>query len=428
MGRIKFVLHRRKIPTPQCNNRITLELCENIHLHYRNIRIEFTKDEFLHILELLQNVDKQLIKDFQYNDYAFVELIKDFGLPDETYYNNRLQIEQQIEGHYHIHYRNIRLEFQNLNEIGISRFFFAKKFLKYTINEKLKKIKILFLHTFFSKKAADVLLNDKRFTINEQFFNNYLLHQKIYKYSLSRIKLKKLKVKLFVKEGQHSYPIRESPAYKYLLGDKNAYIDYIEFKNKKTNFIDHHSLSRFNDLINSINFNGYLDNNPIIINENNEIIDGQHRASYLLRHYGSNYKVNTLKIIFASPDPLSTISFHSISNVPIDYQIFFTTQENEEFNEINSVHKLIKRGRNNVLIGLPYEKIYKLRLDFGQFPGKVTISNLKFTSNHGVHEFKDYTQFKLINIDSHDFDYNKLTIISDNQDPQLLFPLFQNHQ
>ena len=54
MGNIKRILRKNKVSKPLLNNRFTVELCENVHLHYRNLRLEFPKDEFLHILRLLK--------------------------------------------------------------------------------------------------------------------------------------------------------------------------------------------------------------------------------------------------------------------------------------------------------------------------------------------------------------------------------------
>jgi hypothetical protein len=46
MGRIATILKEKELPAPKLNNRFTCELCENIHIHYRNLRLEFTKEEF----------------------------------------------------------------------------------------------------------------------------------------------------------------------------------------------------------------------------------------------------------------------------------------------------------------------------------------------------------------------------------------------
>ena len=58
MGRTVKILAKKEVPPSLCNTRFTVELCENIHVHYRNIRLEFKKEEFLHILDLISKIDK----------------------------------------------------------------------------------------------------------------------------------------------------------------------------------------------------------------------------------------------------------------------------------------------------------------------------------------------------------------------------------
>jgi hypothetical protein len=119
MGLIKRVLRNKEVPTPKLNNRLTVELCENVHLHYRNIRLEFKKDEFLTILRLLKRLDEKRIEDYQYGKEKFdYILVENKALPDEAEFDKRLQIEEQAEGHYHVHYRNLRIEVDDLGELG----------------------------------------------------------------------------------------------------------------------------------------------------------------------------------------------------------------------------------------------------------------------------------------------------------------------
>lgn len=118
MGTIKSIIKKEEVPTPEHNNRLTVELCENVHLHYRNIRLEFDKEEFLTILKILKTLDEQQIRDFNYNNGKFNYIVVENVLPDKTEFDKRLQIEEQAEGHFHYHYRNLRIEVKDLKEIG----------------------------------------------------------------------------------------------------------------------------------------------------------------------------------------------------------------------------------------------------------------------------------------------------------------------
>ncbi len=112
MGDIKKILSTDNVVEPLQNRRITVELCENVHLHYRNLRLEFPKDEFLLILKKLKALDDNEIKNFSYGK-GLSFLINDQDLPEKTEFNDRFQIEEQTNGLYHIHYKNMRLEFRS---------------------------------------------------------------------------------------------------------------------------------------------------------------------------------------------------------------------------------------------------------------------------------------------------------------------------
>jgi hypothetical protein len=110
MGHIKNIIKKAKVDTPLLNNRFTVELCENVHIHYRNLRIEFPKDEFLLILKKLKSVSEEKVKNFVYGKDNFVSLIHSLDLPEETEFNDRFQLEEQVNGQVHVHYKNLRLE------------------------------------------------------------------------------------------------------------------------------------------------------------------------------------------------------------------------------------------------------------------------------------------------------------------------------
>jgi hypothetical protein len=110
MGQVKKVLFETTCGTPMLNERLTVELCENVHLHYRNLRLEFPKEEFLKILQVMKGLDEKEIEDYEYGDNRLKTLFEGYILPKETEFNDRLILEEQVGGHYHLHYRNLRVE------------------------------------------------------------------------------------------------------------------------------------------------------------------------------------------------------------------------------------------------------------------------------------------------------------------------------
>jgi hypothetical protein len=78
--------------------------------------------------------------------------------------------------------------------------------------------------------------------------------------------------------------IRDTPHYRYVIGDKNIYIDYWE-KNMGEKLTQDHSPYNFDNLINNFDpkMYNYNTNNLIIIDNNNIVQDGCHRLSILIR-------------------------------------------------------------------------------------------------------------------------------------------------
>ena len=112
MGNIKRIIKKTKVSKPLLNNRFTVELCENVHIHYRNLRLEFPKEEFLLILQLLKGVNEDEVRNFNYEASNFKGIVHSMKLPNDTEYDNRFQYEEQVNGQYHVHYKNLRLEFK----------------------------------------------------------------------------------------------------------------------------------------------------------------------------------------------------------------------------------------------------------------------------------------------------------------------------
>lgn len=119
MGVIKKILVEKEIPTPQFNQRLTVELCENVHLHYRNLRLEFSKEEFVELVKHLREINLDYVSVFPYSHATFEIVAATNQLPECTEHNRRLQIEEQENGTFHVHYRNLRIEVDSLSEVGI---------------------------------------------------------------------------------------------------------------------------------------------------------------------------------------------------------------------------------------------------------------------------------------------------------------------
>lgn len=109
MGNIKRILHQQVVEHPPLNERFIVELAENVHVHLRNIRLEFSAAEFLLILRALKGISEEMVQDFDYRHGNYLVIAK-ASLPPTTEFDDRLQIEEQRDGSCHVHYRNLRLE------------------------------------------------------------------------------------------------------------------------------------------------------------------------------------------------------------------------------------------------------------------------------------------------------------------------------
>jgi hypothetical protein len=90
-------------------------------------------------------------------------------------------------------------------------------------------------------------------------------------------------------------PIRDTPVYRYLIGDTKDYENYEHY-----NYFGIDNPSRINSILRSIQDNKYpYKNKHIILTSGQNIIrDGQHRAAVLYHLYGGDCKVKIMRFIF----------------------------------------------------------------------------------------------------------------------------------
>ena len=109
-----------------------------------------------------------------------------------------------------------------------------------------------------------------------------------------------------VDQGPKSYPLNYSPFFQFLLnGDKEKYLAYekmlhaqlpdVQDEQKLAQNFEPFFLSKA-QLIENLEKNGYDEQMVIIVNHNNEIIDGVHRSCWLYHKRGGRHKVPVLKV------------------------------------------------------------------------------------------------------------------------------------
>ena len=83
---------------------------------------------------------------------------------------------------------------------------------------------------------------------------------------------------------------------------------------------------------------------------------------------------------------------------------------------------MVSKNEHFVSIEIPVPKIYSLRLDFGSYPEKVKIKNLKL-EGEGVLLFNNTEDFNLNQIDEFNLDNDSLIVSSNQVDPYMVYKM-----
>jgi hypothetical protein len=140
VGKIKKVLSEEILPKRNMTaTAIWGDLCENIHLHFRNIRLDFSIKEWAEFVCAIHSIQKAIEYSIEQNKYEegnpnfLVQTMYNFPLKADTdYYPNRSTIEIQKDNTAHFHYRDLRLHWSEEEFIQIAEQFTKgyKKFKK----------------------------------------------------------------------------------------------------------------------------------------------------------------------------------------------------------------------------------------------------------------------------------------------------------
>ena len=145
-----------------------------------------------------------------------------------------------------------------------------------------------------SNNALEKLLSSDIY-LDPKWVDSWLKEQFIYAYYPQSIQVSQLRVRLFQNGEWKICPITESPAFAFIKGNELEYVEYISYKNKCINDGDTNTIDRYKELIEKLD-KGFDEKSYIAVDEEYIVLDGQHRACYLLGKYGLEHKVNVVKI------------------------------------------------------------------------------------------------------------------------------------
>ena len=115
-----------------------------------------------------------------------------------------------------------------------------------------------------------------------------------------------------------------------------------------------------------------------------------------------------------------SVSFTSQAQRLVAYQVFYTTSQERSFNSEEKVTHDVEAGKHKVEIFIPIEKMLHFRLDLGQFPQEITLSDLKVIGDKTV-AMDNLSDFILHQIDSSKQDGKFFRLTSNQQDPYLIY-------
>lgn len=131
MGEIKKMLAMETVePRTITARQIWTDLCENVHLHFRNLRLDFSEVEFAHFRAAINALGMAVEKCAENNKYRegnpnfLIQQV--FNAPldsDSDYYPDRVLIELQKDNTVHFHYRDLRVHLTRPEFAQLSKMF-----------------------------------------------------------------------------------------------------------------------------------------------------------------------------------------------------------------------------------------------------------------------------------------------------------------
>jgi hypothetical protein len=131
MGNIRKVLSA-ETTTPRyiTPDAIWVDLCEDVHLHYRNLRLDMSENEWAEFKAAIHNLGMGAEQSAE--EYRYVEGDPNFLISiqykhrlksDTDYYPNRVVIELQRDNTAHFHYRDLRIHMSEGEFLQIANMF-----------------------------------------------------------------------------------------------------------------------------------------------------------------------------------------------------------------------------------------------------------------------------------------------------------------
>lgn len=249
----RWFARRPGVDNPLLRERFCVDLSENIHVHFQNLRLEFSKEEFLLLWDAVSGLNITHWRRLPQGEVASARL------PAATEWDDRVQLEEQVEGHFHLHYRNLRVEFRSFTEIGL-RF-----------------------------------RNGAIYDIDQDYAGRFIESNNWKLLGVRSEQIGELKVIVYDKTGHNVVPIEESPIYRALKeNNRRVYDDYATIVRTHDPQC-RNCWDRFQTLYAAIRDEGVQPNSVVVIRGQGKVVfDGQHRACILRHLFGAEARVKVV--------------------------------------------------------------------------------------------------------------------------------------
>ncbi len=115
------------------------------------------------------------------------------------------------------------------------------------------------------------------------------------------------------------------------------------------------------------------------------------------------------------------LNFTATTTKPILFDIYYTNKREVWFNGSQYISYQGKKGTNKYSIVLPEDTIYRIRIDFGENPGKVIIKNI-YLSGSQQFDLGDYSVYEFNQLENVRYRKNRyLTFTSTGNDPYIAY-------
>jgi hypothetical protein len=115
------------------------------------------------------------------------------------------------------------------------------------------------------------------------------------------------------------------------------------------------------------------------------------------------------------------VVFEATSKKPVDYEIYYTIERETWYNEDNKVTVKGKPGAHQYVATLPVERIYNIRIDFGENPGAILVTDIRLMGTQAA-LLDNFENYNYNQIEKHHITpKGQLFFISEEKDPYMIY-------